>query len=213
MTELINSAKENPTSFVIGTDLSQIQPVPWMSNCKFVVENSELEDWTFPDLFDYVHLRGMHTCFNNTQTVMTRAFNHMNPGGWIELQDGSWDLQSIDGSADNTALAHFSHMVRAGGMAIGRDLTKARLYKEQLLQVGFVDVMERVIPIPGNPWCLGQKKKRIGSYTAAAWSSFVPDSFRKFVNNSGLSQTEIDNLIAQAKHDASNPGIRWFLPL
>ena len=38
------TAEENPTCQVTGTDLSLIQPLSWMPNCQFVMENSELQD-------------------------------------------------------------------------------------------------------------------------------------------------------------------------
>lgn len=38
------TAEENPTCQVTGTDLSLIQPLSWMPNCDFVMENSELQE-------------------------------------------------------------------------------------------------------------------------------------------------------------------------
>lgn len=95
-------AEQNPASFVIGTDLSSIQPVTNLPNLSFVKDDGE-SPWYFPDAnpdhthcqgacehyisFDYVHLRMMLTCFEDTCTVIRNAYNSMSPGGWIEFQD------------------------------------------------------------------------------------------------------------------------------
>lgn len=58
----INFAKNNPMSFVIGTDLNDIQPTNIPSNCQFYTENSETQTWEFDHAFDYIHLRGVGPC-------------------------------------------------------------------------------------------------------------------------------------------------------
>jgi hypothetical protein len=76
---------------VIGTDLSDIQPKSRLSNCSFLLEDSE-EEWLFgttdsPSLFDYIHLRYVCTCFTEPKRVMSHAFKNMKEGGWIEYCD------------------------------------------------------------------------------------------------------------------------------
>lgn len=105
---LINfPATRYPTSFVIGTDLSAIQPTPRVPNCTFQKDDAEAV-WLFPlptleghvcygecehrIPFDYVHLRLMFSCFQDPQKVMGHAFENMSPGGWIEYQDAQFEF-------------------------------------------------------------------------------------------------------------------------
>ncbi|KAK8087532.1 S-adenosylmethionine-dependent methyltransferase, partial [Apiospora hydei] len=44
--------------------------------------------------FDYIHLRFVVTCFNDHHGVLSQAFNHLKPGGWIEYQDTAPVLMS-----------------------------------------------------------------------------------------------------------------------
>ncbi|KAK8054777.1 S-adenosyl-L-methionine-dependent methyltransferase [Apiospora rasikravindrae] len=77
-------AREHPNSQVIGTDLSAIQPDPAAPNCTFIKDDAE-DPWEFGDIrFDYIHLRFVVTCFDNHHGVLSQAFNHLEPGGWIE---------------------------------------------------------------------------------------------------------------------------------
>ncbi|KAK8104615.1 Secondary metabolism regulator laeA [Apiospora kogelbergensis] len=108
-------AEENPTSEVIGTDLSMIQPLPWTPNCQFVLENSETDEWLYPQKFDYVHLRGVLSCFSDVRTVIRRAYDHLEAGGWIEFQDGVFELEGHeDGSFENTALQRWNALLGEG---------------------------------------------------------------------------------------------------
>lgn len=46
-----------PSAEVIGTDLSDMMPSYVPPNCRFEIDDAELE-WTFaPDSFDFIHLR------------------------------------------------------------------------------------------------------------------------------------------------------------
>ncbi|KAK7985545.1 hypothetical protein PG988_003167 [Apiospora saccharicola] len=208
-------AEENPTSEVIGTDLSMIQPLPWTPNCQFVLENSETDDWLFPHSFDYVHLRGVLSCFNDVRTVIRRAFDHLSPGGWIEFQDGVFDLAGDeDGSFEGTTLQRWNALLRKGATARGRDFAKARHYRQHLLDAGFVDVEERLIMVPGGPWhAEDDKMKVVGVYITNIMSTGVVESFKPFLTSAGLSQAEIEAISDEVRREMLDSSIRWSIPL
>lgn len=205
------SAEQHPESFVVGTDLSQIQPTG-IPNCEFWVENSETQDWIFPYTLDYIHLRAMMTCFNDFQAVMHKSYDHMTPGGWIELYDGSWDFQCMDGTARGTALEQWANLLYLGGLRAGRDMRRARHYKQYLINAGFVDVDEKVVWCPGSPWPADPKHKEIGWFMMENILGMI-DAHGKFLESAGLSPVEIEELCAEARRDARNLGIHWFIPV
>lgn len=79
----IQFAKQHPESNVIGTDLSLIQPpadtLPL--NVSFVKEDSEKDEWIFPEPFDYIFLRLVYTCFDDYRALIQKCYDHMVPGG------------------------------------------------------------------------------------------------------------------------------------
>lgn len=96
----IQYAWAHPESNVIGTDLSLIQPINAPPNCSFVKEDSEKDSWipgVFPAPFDFVYLRLVNAAFNNHLAVMKKCFDSMEPGGWIEYNDASFELICTDG--------------------------------------------------------------------------------------------------------------------
>lgn len=104
-------AEQNPSSYVIGSDLSAIQPETPLPNLTWSKDDAE-DPWIYPlplshltpetardenaqthlISFDYVHLRLVFTCFNDPRTVIKHAFDNMSPGGWLEFQDLNPDI-------------------------------------------------------------------------------------------------------------------------
>lgn len=146
----IQFAKQHPESNVIGTDLSLIQPNNATENCSFIKEDAELDEWTLPVLFDFIHLRMIHTCFDDHREVIRKCYDNLQPGGWIELQDAVFNLLCTDGSADGSHIEKFSRLILQAGQAIGRDFNIPCKYKQMLHEAGFVDCHEEIGPIPGE---------------------------------------------------------------
>ncbi|KAH9892262.1 S-adenosyl-L-methionine-dependent methyltransferase [Xylariomycetidae sp. FL2044] len=207
----IDFAARNSESRVIGTDLSLIQP-PTTPNVQFVVTDSEDEDWLFPVLFDYVHIRSSLVSFNNAQTVISKAYDQMGPGGWIEWQDSTWQLHSPDRSLEGTAIEKWSQLVLEGLKKNGRDtISGLQSMRTDLLRTGFVDVEDTVLRIPGSTWNRheSQKMEHMGM-VAEAIIPLAIDSYRKILEYSTLPPNKIDALMDGAKADLQNPDIHFF---
>ncbi|KAL2070831.1 hypothetical protein VTL71DRAFT_13857 [Oculimacula yallundae] len=206
----IEFAEANPTSMVFGTDISTIQPVPRTPNCQFVLENSETQDWLWEFKFDYIHLRAMGPCFDNTDLVCQRAFYHTKPGGFIEFQQILPDLKCIDSSTEGTALETWFTLINQGAAIAGRDLRKAKTLKKSLTLAGFVDVKEDIQEIPGGTWPINRHMKMLGIYNRNA-ALMTTDGFRKLLSLTGLSGLEIDDLQDRTRRDMMNNDIHWYL--
>lgn len=136
----------------------------------------------------------------------------MKPGGWIELQDATRELQCIDDTARGTALERWFQLLSLAGTNVGRDMDKAKAYKQHLLDAGYVDVKELVLPVPGSPWPSEKKWKTVGMYMGHAITQSI-DSYREFLSQSGITPQELDTLSLQAKADVNNIGIHWYLQM
>ncbi|KAK8111715.1 uncharacterized protein PG998_008172 [Apiospora kogelbergensis] len=148
----------SPSSTIMGTDLSPIQPQHTPPNCTFIVEDSE-EEWLFrqdpshmpeadadadapsatPNLsltFDYIHLRLVVTCFNDPKIVMKHAYNSLNPGGWIEYQDTVLDMGQQNPNYRGDAARRYFHACQKGALTVGRDILSPKNYKTWLEETG-----------------------------------------------------------------------------
>lgn len=80
--------------------------------------------------------------------MIKKAYDNLRPGGWIEFNDVLFQLFCTDGTADGTHIQKWSELVLQAGDAIGRDFRAVAKYKQWLLEAGFVDVKEEIIPCP-----------------------------------------------------------------
>jgi hypothetical protein len=90
-------------------------------------------------------------------------YRNLNPGGYIELADKCFPLLSDDGSmAPTSALHQWSEFTIEGTNKMGRPITAANLYKKQLEEAGFINVVETRYKWPTNTWPKDPKFKQLG---------------------------------------------------
>ncbi|POR38157.1 Uncharacterized protein TPAR_01635 [Tolypocladium paradoxum] len=204
----IQYAEQNPTCNVVGTDLSSIQRKASVPNCSFVQQDVEHGDWGFSQKFDYIHLRFVLSCFDDTKTVIRKAFDNLAPGGYIEFHDVATETVDPDGTVKGTGFERWLGLAKAGAQKLGRDLTKPLRYKDWCREVGFVDVREEVFPLPCGPWAKDPKMKKIGLYWRHNQLALI-GAMNKFLELADVSRAEIRELEEQVRKDVQDPSIHF----
>ncbi|KAK7921293.1 hypothetical protein PG985_009315 [Apiospora marii] len=143
-------AEEHPQTQVMGIDLSRIQPSRF-PNCIFHRADAEDEWMYYPLKFDFVFMRGMNVCFDNTRAVLRSAFLNMNAGAAIEYQALTWEVCSDDGTTEGTHLERWAQLLSAGATAMGRDVRCVSHVEEWLKELGFVDIRRVQVLLPSGP--------------------------------------------------------------
>ncbi|KAI1874271.1 uncharacterized protein JN550_002850 [Neoarthrinium moseri] len=200
-----------PSSFVIGTDLSAIQPDPRVPNCVFQKDDADAP-WVFPAphppeaqcvvpcehriMFDYIHLRLVATCFDDPRVLMRQAYDNLAPGGWIEYQDVSLDLQSKD--FEGSAFQKYSEGCVRGAAVMGRDLLIPYKYKAYLEEVGFVDVEHRQLVLPYSPWPQDRKLRQAGLYNLQNGLDGARGFGYKMLRFAEYSPDEVETIVQEA---------------
>jgi len=132
-------ARANPTSFVIGTDLSKIQPNPDVPNCIFERDDCE-DDWVWPHKFDYVHTRTISGAIRDPERLIKQAYDALNPGGWLEMHEFSWesvvDEESVDDRVPTSYWCRLMEKALAALAKHGIDGFQSRHYKDWLIKTG-----------------------------------------------------------------------------
>ncbi|KAL2140269.1 hypothetical protein VTI28DRAFT_4024 [Corynascus sepedonium] len=152
-----------PEAEVIGTDLSPIQPAFVPPNVRFFIEDSS-DDWDYPDLFDFIHTRVTIGCWSDMKTqIIERAFDHLQPGGWLECQEIPCMIGCDDGTMpDDYGWLRWVREFQAAGQLAQRDLNVGPHIKDWMREVGFVDIHESVFKIPINGWPKEMRLKHVG---------------------------------------------------
>ncbi|GKT51228.1 secondary metabolism regulator LAE1 [Colletotrichum spaethianum] len=166
-----------PSATVLGVDLSPIQPEWVPPNVKFEVDDVE-SPWLYPaNHFDYIHSRHTVMAIKDWGALFQRAFEHLKPGGWIELQE----IHHFPLSANNAVSAahpvaqYWGHVVQ-GLSNLGVDLNAAagdRL-PNMMREAGFINVTERVFHVPIGTWPRNRVLKTVGMY----WRTILLDGLQ-----------------------------------
>ncbi|KAI5844901.1 S-adenosyl-L-methionine-dependent methyltransferase [Tricharina praecox] len=162
----IDMADQHPNAKVTGIDLSPIQPKWVPANCKFLVDDAELE-WTInSDTLDFVHFRNLALGISNWSHVLSETYRCLQPGGYVELADTGLAVYCDDGSMwpDNPVNLFcellLEAMARSGRESVSGDLLSARLTK-----AGFVDIKVYPMKQPFGPWAKERRLKEVGMLT------------------------------------------------
>lgn len=145
----IDVADELPSAVIIGTDLSPIQPGWVPPNCRFYVEDAESE-WVYSPLehFDFIHGRGLCGGIGDFPKFYIEAFQNLQPGGWIEMQEYEGALRSDDDTIKNAPwINEWTELIDVASTKFGKRMNVAHLHKEWMEKVGLVDVHEEIYKV------------------------------------------------------------------
>ncbi|KAJ3956865.1 hypothetical protein N0V92_006579 [Colletotrichum tropicale] len=202
-----------PDAHVIGVDLSPIQPTYVPPNCAFEVDDVEKE-WTWSQPFDFILCRNMIMCFTaeGWENMMRQAYNALEPGGYLEIQDSRWPMTSDDGSLKkNHSMLKWCTMLTKAADKIGRPLNITETFDDVMRKVGFEDVRKTRIRFPVSPWPKDPKLKDMGMWTQA---SLLPGlegmSLALMTREMDWSKEETMILCAEVRKELSDPKIHAY---
>ncbi|KAK5042937.1 hypothetical protein LTR84_011993 [Exophiala bonariae] len=212
----ITFADDWPEAVVIGTDLSPIQPSWVPPNCKFYVDDIERE-WTYPpaERFDYIHGRALLGSISDWRKLFSNAFNNLNPGGILEIQERPTDVQSDDGGKIHVPhMADWLDKLNDGLSAIGKPSRIIHLLKGYMEEAGFLDVREEIYKLPIGPWAKGRRNKELGLFFLAhCANSAEPYTLALFTRVLGYSAEEVHAILERVKIELRNPRAHLYIPL
>ncbi|KAH7246760.1 S-adenosyl-L-methionine-dependent methyltransferase [Fusarium tricinctum] len=176
----IDMGDEFPEARIIGTDLSPIQTNLVPPNVEFIIDDATDEwpqgrDWCN---FDLIHTRATLGCWSDMKTqIIEPAFERLKPGGWMECQELMGLLESDDDTLtdDNPFKLWCDNIVEASILA-NRPLNFAASMKQWFIEVGFVDITEKVYKLPLNGWPKDRRLKRFGEL----WHSNMASGLQAF---------------------------------
>ncbi len=101
--------------------------------------------------FDFIHMRGMMTCFSDPRSILAKAYDAIAPGGYLEMQDSVFPMHCHDDTLEGTALDVWGKACIEAAIKIGRPWTNAVHYKRWMEELGFEDVREKIFECATSP--------------------------------------------------------------
>ncbi|KDN70474.1 putative methyltransferase domain-containing protein [Colletotrichum sublineola] len=167
---LTPAGEEHPESEVVGIDLSPVQPGFTPPNVHYEIDDLE-EEWSFSRKFDYVHSMMMTGAFKDWHNFHRQAFENLNSGGWLEIQDIDFPMKCDDGTIlADCDLGRWNELMMEAGRRSGFLLDTCGRAAEMMTSVGFVDIVRIQFKWPINQWPRDVKHKTLGLWTEANFS-------------------------------------------
>ncbi|KAK2022366.1 TAM domain methyltransferase [Colletotrichum zoysiae] len=161
----IDYADAHPEAKVTGVDLSSIQPKWIPPNLSWEMDDLEME-WTWPQRFDFVFARMLVGSLCDYQDFVNKAFDNLEPGGYLEMQDVCLPYRCDDGTlANDNPIKRLSDLFTVAGRVSGRRMDLSWTYATLLRNAGFVDVVEAQYKWPINGWPRDPHYKTLGVLT------------------------------------------------
>jgi hypothetical protein len=146
--------------------------------------------------------------------VNLTAFRHLNPGGYIELQDFCFPLRCQDAAAGSTSKAIlFNRLFLDIGTQMGWDLEAPLKWRANLEAAGFTNIHIQWFNWPVGPWAKHKKNKLIGKLTFMNFFDLltsVGPLFQKFLH---YTSDETQTLIAQVRKEMRDQQLHFYQPI
>ncbi|KKZ67550.1 hypothetical protein EMCG_06784 [[Emmonsia] crescens] len=197
-----------PSFYVMGNDLSPIQPKMIPPNLKFIIDDVE-DEWGYEnDPFDFIHARYLTGGVKNMPRLLEQSLACLKPGGWAEFQDWDAMVHSADGTSKGTDIERYMLNTLAAFEKAGY-ITRPGIYLERWMKdAGFVNVQVHKHIVPLGTWAKDKHYKVVGAYNLLQFEeSLEASAVAALTRIENWSKTEVDILIAKTKQDARNPKI------
>jgi SAM-dependent methyltransferase len=194
---------------VTGIDLSPIQPSFVPVNVRFAIDDFE-DEWIFPDAhFDFVHMRHTLHSVRDTPTLLSRAFRHVKPGGYVEFQELYHWPHCDDGTMDPQTpylVRDWLFAMQRGMHALGSDLHAILALPDQLRKAGFEDVHVVTIKCPMGPWARDRRLRLSGLFLRMALMDGLRGlSHRPLSTGLGWREVQIEVFLAEVRKAVMAP--------
>ncbi|KAJ5526993.1 hypothetical protein N7513_011152 [Penicillium frequentans] len=200
-------AEDFPNAEIIGTDLSPIQPSWAPPNCRFYIDDAE-SDWTFTpgEKFDYIHMRSMGGGIGDWPKLLKQAYQHLRPGGWIEVQEFEAAVASDDGThALAPTMVEWIEKVNDAARRFGKPMNIASQVQSWMESGGFVNVTDDIYKCPVGGWAKDRQLKEIGRLGKVLVLKVVePYSLALFTRVLGFTYQEAQSYLEKVRAEMMN---------
>lgn len=212
----IDMADMLPDTLVRGVDLFP-PPVTWIPpNCILEVDDV-LEDWTWRDKFDLIHIRHGLGAFTPAEwdRLYSQCYENLEPGGWFEQMEMNICCECDDNSIPpDNVLFTWGPRFFAAGEKLGKSLDITGTMRGSIEKAGFVDVHEQTTKWPIGPWPKDKSLKEAGAVNLQHWlagmEGYSMFLLTKYGDPVPWTRDEVLVYVAQMRKALTNPAIHAY---
>ncbi|CAI4220169.1 unnamed protein product [Parascedosporium putredinis] len=184
----------------VRVDLSPVQSTFVPPNVEFFVDDIE-EEWTYSAPFDFIYLRMLLGAIGDWPKLIAQAYRHTAPGGYVELMDAIYPVESDDGTlTEDSAVYRWNKLLTEAAAKANRRLDEGRNHRQNLIDAGFQNVTETRYKWPINTWPKDPKFKDLGAWTLENFLQGVQGfTLALFTRVLGWTQEEIELFLIEVR--------------
>lgn len=113
--------------------------------------------------YDLIHSRSISSGVSSWPALISLAWQHLRPGGWIELQEYHLPMRCDDESMAGTEFERWNNLLVEAGERVGVKLDGGFAAVPGLLEdAGAVDMGRKGLKWPVGPWPKDERIKEVG---------------------------------------------------
>jgi SAM-dependent methyltransferase len=202
--------EQYPDAEVVATDISPFPSTAVPPNVFFEIDDAQ-EEWTYSDVFDFIHIRGLAGAFADWPAIYASAMQHLRPGGCVEVAD--FGLISVRNSIPGSYIGAFNGACQAAAEKAGTPIGSDHLRKSVIEAAGLSVVKSRVIEVPLGPWSSDRRKAVAGKMAlVSALEGLEAMSLRLLTREMAWKPEAVRDLCEKVKGEITRPGVRAFYP-
>ncbi|KAK3953296.1 S-adenosyl-L-methionine-dependent methyltransferase [Pseudoneurospora amorphoporcata] len=211
----LDFAEQFPAAQVIGIDISPIQP-PWISpNCRFEIDNCELE-WTFAEKdFDYIRISSLGGSIKDWPKLYKEILRTLKPGGWFEQREFALPVRANVSELPEDCIYHdWASIYYETGEVTGRTWRVAEHWKEWLRRAGCTKIHTHHVRLPIGGWPKNKIQKEIGLLNRLSIETGL-EGFATYICKMvlGWHDAEIQLLLERMRVAVNDPKLHAYFPL
>ncbi|KAJ9481669.1 hypothetical protein VN97_g11799 [Penicillium thymicola] len=180
-------------------------------NCILEVDDI-LQEWTWREKFDLIHIRLMLGSFTAPEwkSVYRQCYDNLEPGGWFEQFEGGCNVISDDGSLPkDSCLASWGPNIVGAAARSGRSVDTLDTMRGEIKKAGFIELREKVYKWPIGPWPRDPVLKEAGRLNWHMWKTGMDGYATYLLTKFGLpepwSLERVQVFVAKARAEINNP--------
>jgi hypothetical protein len=104
--------------------------------------------WTFNQKFDFIHCRALGGSVGDIPELLSKIYENLTPGGWLEWQEYESTIECDDGSAPpDCPVVEWAKNVTTAANKAGKRLDIALGLEKSIKEAGFTNVTDNVYKV------------------------------------------------------------------
>lgn len=165
------------------------------------------DQWNFRSHFDLIHARASVLCWRNYATFVSEAYQALEPGGWLEMQEFNHRPVFYGETSKRSAIKKYCDLIVQGAQSQGISVTGFSEMKNLMTARGFVNIEEKRFIWPLGTWAKGRHHRNLGILLKQNFLMVVEALALRPLSHLGWSQEEIQVLLAEVRRELQDNSV------